>query len=229
MHTILLDERTNDRSLAMTSSVTNMALAARFLGMHRQPAGYRQLGEQLSRAGETILQTAVQPLALAAATRFRRAVFLASGARFAAAREAALKMLEMTDGRVATLAETYLGVRHGPLVFVQPGTLVLCFLSSDRALRAYELDFIESLNRKNLGEVKVIFGQQIPESLLRNHDVAIECSELREIGDLDTPILDIIIGQLTAFFRCLAEGLRPDSPCQSGAIQRVVEGFPVHR
>jgi len=35
-------------------------------------------------------------------------VFLGSGSRFAASREAALKMLELTSGRVTTLCETYL-------------------------------------------------------------------------------------------------------------------------
>lgn len=228
VHTILLDECTNDRSLAMTSSVTNMALAARFLGMPRAPDRYRRLCEQLSQACEAILRTAFDPLARAFHTHFHRVVFLAGGARFAAARESALKMLEMTDGRVATLAETYLGLRHGPMVFVQPGTLVVCFLSSDPALRVYELDLIESLNRKKLGAAKVIFGEQIPAALLCGQDTAIECAGLAEIGDANAPLLDIVIGQLLAFFRCLAEGLRPDSPCQSGAISRVVESFPVH-
>jgi len=45
-----------------------------------------------------------------------------------AAREACLKTLEMTGGRIATLAETYLGLRHGPMSFVEPETLVVCFI-----------------------------------------------------------------------------------------------------
>lgn len=217
---IVLDDRTNDRSLAMTSSLTNMALATRFLGMRRTPGRYKRLCEQLSRACGAIQVPAIGG--------FQRAVFLGSGARLGAARESALKMLEMTDGRVPTLAETYLGVRHGPLSFIHDDTLIVCYLSGDPLLRAYESDLIRELHRKHLGQAKVIFGENIPPDLLREGDTAVECPGLAEIGDENAPVLDVVVGQWLAFFRCLAEGLRPDSPCESGIINRVVESFPLH-
>ena len=225
---ILLDDRTNDRSLAMTSSLTNMSLAALFLGTPGAPERYRSLCERLSRACEHLLAHAMEPLARVAVAGFQRAMYLGSGSRLGAAHEAALKMLEMTDGRVATLAETYLGVRHGPLSFIHPDTLVVCFLSSDPLLRAYEADLLRELDRKRLGLAKVIVGENIPAELLRAGDTAIECPGLAEIGDENAPLLDVVAGQLLAFFRCLAEGLHPDSPCESGIINRVVESFPLH-
>jgi len=48
------------------------------------------------------------------------------------------------------------------------------------------------------------------------------------LGDDNLPVLDVIVGQLLAFFRCLQEGLRPDSPSESGVIHRVVQGFTLH-
>lgn len=228
VHVMVLDDRTNDRSLAMTSSLTNMALAARFLGMRRRTDGYGLLCERLSRACGHLLAAAPDPLARVAGTRFGRAVFLGSGSRLGAAREAALKMLEMTDGRVPTLAETYLGVRHGPMSFIHDDTLVVCFLSCDPLLRAYESDLLRELDRKRLGLAKVIVGERIPAALLRPGDTPIECPGLPEIGDRNAPLLDVAVGQLLAFFRCLAEGLRPDAPCESGVISRVVESFPLH-
>ena len=225
---ILLDERTNDRSLAMTSSLTNMSLAARFLGLRRTPDRYRLLCERLSRACGALLAGAAGPLARVAGTAFRRAVYLGSGSRLGAAREAALKMLEMTDGRVATLSETYLGVRHGPMSFIHDDTLVVGFLSTDPVLRAYESDLLRELDRKRLGLAKVVVGERIPAALLRAGDTAVECPGLAEIGDRDAPLIDVVVGQLLAFFRCLAEGLHPDSPCASGNINRVVESFPLY-
>ena len=225
---LLLDDRTNDRSLAMTSSLTNMSLAARFLGMPSAPERYTLLCERLSRACGHLLANALDPLAGVAGTGFGRAVFLGSGSRLGAAHEAALKMLEMTDGRVPTLSETYLGVRHGPMSFIHEDTLVVCFLSSDPLLRAYESDLLRELDRKRLGLAKVIVGERIPAALLRAADTAIECPGLQEIGDENAPLLDVVVGQVLAFFRCLAEGLRPDSPCASGIINRVVERFPLH-
>ena len=41
------------------------------------------------------------------------------------AREAALKMLELSDGTVVALAETPLGFRHGPKTIVNGKTLVV--------------------------------------------------------------------------------------------------------
>ena len=226
---IVLDDRTNDRSLVMTSSFTNMALAARFLGMRHAPDRYRLVCERLSRACTELLESGLEPLEHAAATGFRRAVFLASGSRFGAARESALKMLEMTAGRVGTMCETYLGVRHGPMSYIHEDTLVVCFLSSDPLLRAYEADLIRELDRKRLGLAKVIVGEKIPAELLRQGDAAVECRGLAETGDENAPVLDAVVGQLLATLRCLGEGLRPDSPSESGVINRVVESFPVHR
>jgi tagatose-6-phosphate ketose/aldose isomerase len=226
---IVLDDRTNDRSLAMTSSFTNMALAARFLGMLGAPERYRALCERLSGACSALLEKQVDALAAAAGTGFARAVFLGSGSRLGAARESALKMLEMTAGRVGTMWETYLGLRHGPMSYVHGDTLLVCFLSSDPGLRAYEADLIRELDRKRLGLAKVIVGNGIPAELWRERDTAIECPGLAEIGDEDAAVLDVVVGQCLATFRCLQEGLRPDAPSDSGVINRVVESFPVHR
>jgi len=226
---IVLDERTNDRSLVMTSSFTALVLAARFLGFIGRPDIYHLLGERLSRVIEGIVEEHFSTLAKVASTSFRRVVFLGSGARFAAAREASLKMLEMTAGRVTTLCETYLGLRHGPMSYVNDDALIVCFLSSDRLVRAYEADLIRELGRKQLGLSKLIVGEDIPEDLVGNTDVALECTGLSEVGDENASIVDVVVGQLLGFFRCLKEGLRPDSPSEQGIITRVVESFTLHR
>jgi len=48
------------------------------------------------------------------------------------------------------------------------------------------------------------------------------------LGDENAPVLDVILGQLLAFFRCLKEGLKPDSPSAGGVISRVVQEFRLH-
>lgn len=225
---IVLDDRTNDRSLVMTSSFTDMTLAARSLGMIQTPDRYRLLCGRLARACAALLEGRLEPLAAAAESGFARAVFLGSGSRWGAARECALKMLEMTAGRIGTLYDTYLGLRHGPMSYIHDDTLVVCFLSSNPALRAYEADLMRELDRKRLGLAKLIFGEQVPDDLVRKGDTVIECPGLAEIGDENAPVLDVVVGQLLATARCLAEGLRPDSPSEGGVINRVVESFPLH-
>lgn len=225
---ITLPPETNDQSLVMTSSFTNLLLAARFLGGLTAPDKYRKLCGSLSAVAREVIQSSFDAIAKVGSSGFQRVVFLGSGSRFAGTREAALKMLEMTAGRVTTLCETYLAFRHGPMSYIHHDTLVVCYLSSDPTLRAYELDLLQELDRKKLGLSKLVVGEKIPASALRRNDEAIECAGLAAISDEDVVTIDVLVAQLLAFFRCRKEGLHPDSPSEDGVIQRVVGTFPLH-
>src|SRR5438309_1097991 len=228
VHVITLPAETQDKSLVMTSSFTNLLLAARFIGMLARPDKYRSVCERLSQITKGLIRSNFDILAKVAVADVRRAVFLGSVSGFGASREAALKMLEMTSGRVTTLCETYLGFRHGPMSYAQDDTLMVCNLSCDSTIRAYELDLLRELDRKELGLSKVIVGENIPNSVVREGDVVIECRGLTQLGDEETPTVYVVVAQLLAFFRCLEEGLQPDSPSEGGIINRVVEKFPLH-
>jgi tagatose-6-phosphate ketose/aldose isomerase len=224
---ITLDDATNDQSLVMTSSFTNMVLGARFLAFSKDSGRFMALVGALARAASGLLQNQMNALAKFARTPFRRALFLGSGARFAAAREASLKMLEMTAGRVTTTCETFLGLRHGPMSAVHGETLVVCFLSSDPVVRAYEADVLREMDQKRLGLGRILASQDVTQNVAGDRDLVVpyQCPDL---ADEDLPVLDVIVGQLLALFRCLHEGLRPDSPSEAGVIRRVVPGFALY-
>jgi D-galactosamine 6-phosphate deaminase/isomerase len=224
---LVLDDRTCDRSLVMTSSFTNMTVAGSALAWLGRGPAYRTRVEQLAAIARRILHGSDR-LAAVAQQDVRSAVFLGTGARQGSARESALKMLEMTDGRVHATAETYLGLRHGPMCAIRPDTLVVCFLSSDTVTRAYEMDLIRELNRKQLG-IRLLVGEAVPDEILRDTDCRIECPGLSLVGDDLAAITDVVVGQLLALFRCLALGLRPDAPSNDNVINRVVEEFAIHR
>jgi tagatose-6-phosphate ketose/aldose isomerase len=225
---IALDDGTNDRSLVMTSSFTNLVIAAQFLGFLDAPERYQTMCHKLSRIARDLLYDHFGTLAQIAALNFKRTVFLGTGALLGAAREAALKMLEMTAGQVSAMSETYLGLRHGPMSFVHEDTLIVCFLSSNPTARAYECDLIRELDQKHLGLLKLVVGDEVPGDVVRDRDVVIDCPGLAEVGDDCAPVIDVVVGQLLGFFRCLREGLRPDSPSESGVINRVVQNFKLH-
>jgi tagatose-6-phosphate ketose/aldose isomerase len=225
---VILDDRTNDRSLVMTSSFTNMAVAALALASLNAPEAFRSLCRELSKASEHVISRSFDELASAGRREFGRAVFLGSGSGYGAAREAALKMLEMTAGRAPTISETYLGFRHGPMSYVNRNTLVVCFLSSDPNVRAYETDLVRELDRKKLGLFKLIAGGRLPRDLVRENDVAIDYPQVEALTDDNASLVHVVVGQLLAFFHCLKEGLRPDSPSEEGVIHRVVESFQLH-
>jgi tagatose-6-phosphate ketose/aldose isomerase len=225
---IVLDERTNDRSLVMTSSFTNMVLAGRALGGHAQAGEARTLG--LAQSAVALLQERADALDAIARSDFGSVVYLGSGCRLGSAREAALKMLEMNAGEVFTFAESYLGLRHGPMSALRPDTLVVAFLSSDPLVRAYERDVLTELDRKSLGSGRVLVGSRLPAGMVASPEaLVLECGALSPGADEDLTLLDALVGQLLAFFRCLAGSRRPDSPSVDSVITRVVSGFEIHR
>lgn len=225
---VALDDGTNDRSLVMTSSFTNLAVAAQLLGFVNATAFYQMRCRELSAIVSQLMQEHLGTLGRAARSNFRRVVFLGTGARFGASREAALKMLEMTAGKIAAMPETYLGLRHGPMSFVHDDTLIVAFLASDPTARAYECDLLRELDQKNLGALKLIVGENVPASVVRDQDLVVNCPGLCEIGDDWAAMVDVVVGQSLGFFRCMHEGLRPDSPSESGVINRVVQSFELH-
>ena len=76
---------------------------------------------------------------------------------------------------------------------------------------------------------KLLVGEGIPADLIGPDDVAIELDGLASQAHEETPTLlvGIAVGQLLAFFRCLSQGGKPDTPSQ-GVLTRVVEDFAIH-
>lgn len=227
VNVLVLDERTNDRSLVMTSSFTNLLLAGAGLIQQSQGAGAANALSRLAGV-QRIFDEQADAIAAVAAADFSRVVYLGSGGALGAAHECALKMLEMTDGAVITMAESYLGLRHGPMSSLDEKTLVVGFLSPDPAVRAYEIDLLRELSRKRLGMTRVLVGEGIASDLLGPGDLAVELPGLGATDDAVPLMADVVVGQLLAFFRCLALGGRPDAPSQ-GVLTRVVEHFPMHQ
>lgn len=226
---VQLPDRVNDLSLVMTSSFTNLVLGARFMGYLDRPDPFVATADRLACAGRHILETWSERLAAFVSGDVHRVVFLGDGGRFGAAREAALKVLEMTAGKVASMAQGHLAFRHGPMCFVDARTLVVSFLSSDPLIRGYQTDPIAELNAKQLGARKLIAGTgDLGTDLVGPGDLAIPY-QMPDTGcDDDLAVLDAMIAQILSFYRCLEEGLNPDSPSEGGVINRVVGEFHIH-
>ena len=74
----------------------------------------------------------------------------------AVADESALKVVELSAGKITTMAETPLGLRHGPMSSVDGQTLFVAFLSTEARRRGYELDLLREIDRKRLGRVRAV-------------------------------------------------------------------------
>ncbi|HQB32727.1 MAG TPA: SIS domain-containing protein, partial [Erysipelotrichaceae bacterium] len=144
---INLTPETHDLGFAMTSSFSNMYLAA-YLVFHLDSLeaieeNYKEVirfAEEINAEGYKYFKKVTDEY------DFRRIVYLGSNVLKGVAQESALKMLELTAGRVVTLFDTPLGFRHGPKSILNDETLTVIYLSDDAYTRKYEIDLVREVS-----------------------------------------------------------------------------------
>jgi tagatose-6-phosphate ketose/aldose isomerase len=223
---VLLPEKTNDKSLAMTSSFSSMVVAGQYLASVRDSERYAGICEQTAAAARRILEDAMDDLEALCNEPFGRAVFLGSNTLFGCAKECHLKLQEETDGKVVGKFDTFLGLRHGPEAVIHDNTVVVYLLSEDPLIRRYELDLMNGVQRKGIGMKKVAVCKVANDEVRAAADVVVEhgCDVP---DDYQSPAY-VIVGQALGVFRSLAYGLKPDSPSEAGVISRVVQGVQIY-
>jgi tagatose-6-phosphate ketose/aldose isomerase len=218
---IALDPRTNDQGLVMTGSFSNLVLAGLVLA---QTDAVASTVDEFSARTTALFTDIDQACRRVADSTHDRVVILSSSPLLGWAREAGLKTLEMTAGHFPVYTETHLGLRHGPMSFVKPDTLVLCLLSSDPVRRRYEEDLICELRAKELGYLVGIVDPADSKGLF---DEIIPAVAPQLTDALRTPY-EIIGPQLIGYHLSLRIGLNPDNPSPNGVINRVVQGVRIH-
>jgi tagatose-6-phosphate ketose/aldose isomerase len=224
---LALDDSANDRGLAMTSSYTNMVVAGHCLAHAFSPADYEDTFSMLLRAGERFLERAQDLAAAIAQEEFSKACFVGSGVLRAVAMESALKLLELTAGKINTHSESTLGLRHGPMSALDDNTVFVSFLSRDQRRRRYELDLIEEVRKKRLVKLQVAIAPDSTNQLgqVADHVLPLDAPDLRD--EYRAP-LDVMLAQLLGLFCSLRLGLQPDCPSPNGAISRVVSHVNIY-
>ena len=225
---IILDDAVNDRGLAMTSSFTNMVLAGQCIANAEELNSFAPVVSNLAEIGRQFLPTAADVASSLTTLGCTRACFVGSAALRAVADECALKVVELSAGRVTTLAETPLGLRHGPMSSVDGNTLFVAFLANDSRRRGYELDLLREMNRKQLGKCRAVISAQGAEDLSGLADFYLTLPNATELPDLYRPVLDVMLGQLIGLFSSLRCGLKPDQPSPDGTITRVVQPIKLY-
>jgi tagatose-6-phosphate ketose/aldose isomerase len=222
---VTLPPETNDRSLAMTSSYTSMELAALCLARGSDWERFRDTVAVAADAARGVLADADGVIHAFGQRRFERACYLGSDALEGAMTEGALKMLEMTAGSVAACSHSFLGVRHGPQVFIDARCVVVACLSSDPRVREYEMDLLRELRAKGQGAgVLAVTAAEDP-GLPRAADAVVRLSP-HGIPDELRVLTDVAVCQILALHASRGRGLAPDNP--SGIISRVVQGVVIH-
>jgi tagatose-6-phosphate ketose/aldose isomerase len=208
----------------MTSSFTAMMLAAT-LAFHRTEDGAPDVA-RIARASEDLIHRHNATLRELAAKSYSRVVYLGSNGFKGLAREAALKLLELTDGRVIAAFDSPLGFRHGPKTIVTRDTLLFVFISNDPYTRRYDLDLLGELRSDALAGRVIAITAQLHDAVIQGEYLHV--AELADVGDGDLYYPYIVCAQLYAFHRSLSLDNKPDQPSNSGTVNRVVRGVTIH-
>ena len=228
-YAINLTDETHDQSFAMTSSFSNMYLAT-YLCFHLDCLDETIAKvEKMMAAGQSFLDgkygIAQQ---IVNEYDFNRIVYLGSNCLKGIAQESALKMLELTAGRVVTMYDTPLGFRHGPKSIIDDNTITVVYLSDDAYTRQYEVDLIKEMSGQRKGNkiVAVMSAADEAVSALVDYTVVYDLADKNESALLGLD--DILFAQTLAVLKSLAMGITPDNPCPTGEVNRVVKGVTLY-
>jgi len=225
---LLLNDAVNDRGLAMTSSFSNMVVCGQCLANLSNIDEYEPILHTLISGAEKFLEPAAECASTLADGAYNSTCFAGSGALKAIARESALKVSELTAGKIRTMSESILGLRHGPLAALNEDTLFVCFISSDARRRQYEIDLLQEIGGKGVVPSRVAVGLEATSELTRASEYFVSPGSRLVIPDAYRPPLDVIFGQLLGLFFSLRCGLKPDAPSPNGVISRVVQNVNIH-
>jgi len=221
---LAMPEQANDHGFAMTSSFTCMLLAV--LATLGAPTEDATVVERLARAGERLIAERAESLRALADRGYERIVYLGSGPLKGLARESALKMLELSAGRVATWFDSPLGFRHGPKSFLDERTLVVVYVSNDPYTRQYDLDIVTELRAARPTEDVLAIGA-VPDERLSGEGSWL-LTGVEDVDDVHLALPLVVVAQLLALHVSLALGRTPDNPFPDSAVNRVVQGVTIH-
>ena len=224
-YAINLTDETHDQSFAMTSSFSNMYLAT-YLCFHLDELD-DVIGKvkKIAAAGQGFLDNSYGVAQkIVDEYNFGRIVYLGSNTLKGTSQESALKMLELTAGRVVTMFDTPMGFRHGPKSIVDDTTLTVVYLSDDAYTRQYEIDLIKEMSGQRKGNkiVAVMSAQDDEVAALVDYTVVygIDGATENVLLGLDY----ILFAQTLAVLKSLSLDITPDNPCPTGEVNRVVKG-----
>ncbi|ANS85039.1 D-galactosamine-6-phosphate deaminase AgaS [Vibrio scophthalmi] len=219
---LLMPEGSNDNSFAMTSSFTCMLMSAFTLFSGQTSAQWRDQIEATARLCDSKLQQWPQAIKQLAQQPYERLIVLGSGGFAGLAREASLKSLELSAGKVMTTFDSSLGFRHGPKFSINDKALVIQLFSSDEYTRQYDLDLFNEIRR----DQQALAHIAISESAL-NEEHVFELGQLG-LGDQWLCFPYVLFCQILAFEKSLQLGYGPDNPCPTGEVNRVVQGVTIY-
>ncbi|VEC01225.1 Putative tagatose-6-phosphate ketose/aldose isomerase [Cedecea lapagei] len=223
---LLMPAETHDRGFAMTSSITTMmasclAVFAPDVINTRTFQGVAHRCAQIIHSQGDFSEIPFGDLP------YKRVVYLGSGGLQGVAREAALKVLELTAGKLAAFYDTPTGFRHGPKSLVNNETLAIVLVSSDPYTRQYDLDLLAELRRDDLAMRTIAISASTSQAIEAGPHLLLPEAD-RTFLDVEQAFCFLMYAQIFALTSSVKAGITPDTPSASGTVNRVVKGVVIH-
>ncbi len=196
----------DDKSTVMTRSFTTMLISLQYLAArYSGNAEFIQSLQVMANQAEPLIHSLAAKIeSFVNTSSFADYVFLGQGPFYGIAREAALKVMEMSCSY--SQAFHSLEFRHGPKAIVSPQTCLTFYLSE--TAQDAETELLQEM--KELGGVTIAVCNVASEKVRDASDLVIEVNtsgnELALLASYSLP------AQLIGFFTGIGKGLNPDQP-----------------
>ena len=222
---LLMPAETHDRGFAMTSSITTM-MASCLAVFAPQKINSQTFRDVADRCQAILTSLGDFSDGVFGNAPWKRIVYLGSGGLQGAARESALKVLELTAGKLAAFYDSPTGFRHGPKSLVDSETLVVVFISSHPYTRQYDLDLLAELHRDRQALRVVAIAAQTDDMIEAGPHILLPPA--RTFIDVELAFCFLMYAQVFALTQSISIGNTPDTPSASGTVNRVVQGVVIH-
>lgn len=222
---LLMPAETHDRGFAMTSSITTMMASC--LAVFAPEVFNSQTFRDVADRSQAILDSLGDfSQGVFGDGAWKRVVYLGSGGLQGIARESALKVLELTAGKLAAFYDSPTGFRHGPKSLVDNETLIVVFISSHPYTRQYDLDLLAELRRDRQAMRVVAIAAETDAIIEAGPHILLPPS--RSFIDMEQAFCFLMYAQVFALTQSIRVGNTPDTPSASGTVNRVVQGVIIH-
>ncbi len=217
--TCILPDESNDKGFAMTGSCSSMTLLSTLIFSTEELS---EKEEQVNIAADLAAdvfkrETEILPYLT---ENTNRMVYVGSSTFAGFVREAQLKVLELTAGKMATMFDSSMGFRHGPKSFINENTVVFVFAANNAYTRQYDLDLYKEVAGDAIANHTVLIGQNVSEGFAYK-----EAPVLKE-AYLVFPAF--AFAHVIALNAAILVKNTPDTPSASGTVNRVVKGVIIH-
>ena len=222
---LLMPERANDQGFAMTGSYSCMTLTALLIFDTLREEEKGAIVKTIRHMGESVIQRE-DKIQKMIDRDFDRIIYLGSGSLEGVTREAHLKVLELTAGKIVTAYDSSLGFRHGPKSFVNEKALIFVFVSNHPYTRRYDLDMLHELNHDNIANF--ICAIEVEGETNYDGETFAFGIEARTVPDAYLALPFVMIAQTVSLLASIKVGNTPDTPSPSGTVNRVVKGVSIY-